>query len=150
MANYVKTMRAIIGKKPLLMCAASVIVIKDGQLLLQKRKDNGCWCYHGGSIELGEYLEETARRELYEETGLIAKSLKLYGVFSGPELHYIYPNGDEVYVVDTVYLCEDFEGELRPQASEVSELRWFPFSQLPEKLSPPAEKIILEFVRSMV
>ncbi len=147
MNNYVKTMRAMIGTKPLLICGASVMVIREGHILLQKRKDNGCWGYHGGSLELGERLEEAAMRELFEETGLKARTMSLYGIFSGPELHYVYPHGDEIFVVDTVYLCEDFEGDLVPEAGEVSELRWFPFENLPENLSPPVSGIIREFIR---
>lgn len=69
MNDYVKTMRSMIGKKPLLICGASVIVIHEGNILLQRRQDNGCWGYHGGCLELGEYLEDAAHRELYEETG---------------------------------------------------------------------------------
>lgn len=147
MKNYVKTMRSMVGTKPLLICGASVIVVRDGQILLQKRKDNGCWGYHGGCLEPGECLEDAARRELYEETGLRAKSMKLYGVFSGPELYYVYPHGDEVYNVDTVYVCEDFEGELRVDESEVSELKWYPFDEVPENLSPPVRGIIREFIK---
>ena len=137
----------MIGTKPLLICGASVIVIRDGHILLQKRKDNGCWGYHGGCLELGERLEDTAKRELYEETGLMVNSMKLYGAFSGPELHYVYPHGDEVYNVDTVYICDDFEGELSADTAEVTELRWFPFNEIPENLSPPVSGIIREFIR---
>ncbi len=147
MNSYVKSMRSMIGTKPLLICGASVIVIRDGHILLQKRKDNGCWGYHGGCLELGERLEEAAKRELYEETGLKVNSMKLYGVFSGPELHYVYPHGDEVYIVDTVYVCDDFEGELSADTAEVTELRWFPFNEIPENLSPPVSGIIREFIR---
>lgn len=147
MNNYVKTMRSMIGTKPLLICGASVIVIRDGYILLQKRKDNGCWGYHGGCLELGEHLEDAAKRELYEETGLKINSMKLYGVFSGPELHYVYPHGDEVYNVDTVYICDDFEGELSADTGEVTELRWFRFNEIPENLSPPVSGIIREFIR---
>lgn len=35
--------------------------------MLQKRKDNGYWGYPGGSMELGESFEETARREALEQ-----------------------------------------------------------------------------------
>lgn len=150
MKNYIQTMRAMIGKKPLLMCGASTIVVQNERILLQKRTDNGCWCYHGGSLELGEYLEEAARRELHEETGLQAKTMKLYGVFSGPDQHHVYPNGDEVYVVDTVYICDAFEGELRADPVEVEELRWFPYEEVPENLSPPVKRIIQQFVEEQL
>jgi 8-oxo-dGTP pyrophosphatase MutT (NUDIX family) len=92
--DYIKNLREHIGHERLLLVGASVFVHQDGKLLLQKRKDNGCWGDHGGSCELGESIEETARRELLEETGLIAKKLELLGVFSGKELFYTYPNGD--------------------------------------------------------
>ena len=42
-------------------------------------------------------LEEVAKRELYEESGFIAKRLTLFNIFSGEEFYYGYPNGDEVY-----------------------------------------------------
>ncbi len=146
MSSYVKAMRSMIGTRPLLICGASVIVIRNGHILLQKRKDNGCWGYHGGCLELGERLEDAAKRELYEETGLKVNSMRLYGVFSGPELHYVYPHGDEVYNVDTVYVCDDFEGEMCADTAEVSELRWFPFNEVPENLGPPVSGIIRKFI----
>ncbi|OKP87763.1 hypothetical protein A3844_10175 [Paenibacillus helianthi] len=49
--------------------------------LLQRRTDNGLWGLPGGSLELGETLPEVAKRELLEETGLIANSLTLFDVF---------------------------------------------------------------------
>ena len=93
---------------------------------------------HGsGSIEIDERVEDAAKRELFEETGLIAKELALFGVWSGPELHYVYPNGDEVSNIDIVFLCRKFSGTLRPQQSEVEALRFFAIEEVPENLSPP-------------
>ena len=83
--------------------------------MVQKRADNHLWGYAGGSVELDEKVEDAAKRELFEETGLIANSLELFGVFSGKELHYIYPNGDEVSNIDVVYVCRDYCGELKRQ-----------------------------------
>ena len=82
MTGYIAAMRSLVGHKPVLQCGASVIVINEnGELLLQKRRDNGLWGYHGGSVELDEVVEEAAARELYEETGLTAHGLELFGVF---------------------------------------------------------------------
>lgn len=53
------------------------------------RKDNHCWGYAGGSVEPDEDVEEAAKRELYEETGLVANKLELFGTFSGKDMHYI-------------------------------------------------------------
>lgn len=146
MTDYMKTMRKAIGHAPLMICGASVIVRRGALLLLQRRKDNNLWCYHGGGIECGEHPEEAAARELLEETGLTARSLRLFGVFGGPELHYTYPNGDEVFNIDSVYLCDDFTGELRPQPEEIAELRWFRFDRLPDALCPPVRPALLKYV----
>ena len=147
MTEYMKTLRSFVGHRPVLQCGASVIVENErGELLLQRRRDNGCWGYAGGAVELDEVVEEAARRELWEETGLTAEALELFGVFSGKDLHYIYPNGDEVSNVDIVYVCRAYSGELKPQESEVSELRFFPPSDLPVNLSPPIRKALEAYI----
>ena len=153
MIEYIRNMRKYIGHERLLIAGASVLVHKDGKLLLQKRKDNGCWCYHGGCIELGETVEETAKRELFEETGLTANKLELLGVFSGKDLQYTYPNGDMVSIVDIAYLCEEFSGSILPQTDETSDLRWFEIDQLPENFSPPTLPVIkrcVEIIRERI
>ncbi len=135
MGEYIMDMRKRVGPIPLMQCGASVIVL-DGQnrLLLQRRKDNGMWGYAGGAVELYERVEDAAARELREETGLIADQLELLGVFSGPELRYTYPNGDQVSIVDIVYLCRKYHGQLRPQPEEVTELAFFSPDRLPDNL----------------
>ena len=147
MTEYIKSLRKAIGHAPILQCGASVIVINEsGELLLQKRRDNGCWGYHGGSVELDEIVEETAKRELFEETGLIANSLELFGIFSGPEMHYIYPNGDVVSNVDIVYICRDWSGNIKPDLSEVGELRFFAPDKMPDNISPPNIKPLRKYL----
>lgn len=135
MGEYIMDMRKRVGPIPLMQCGASVIVL-DGQnrLLLQRRKDNDMWGYAGGAVELYERVEDAAARELREETGLIADQLELLGVFSGPELRYTYPNGDQVSIVDIVYLCRKYHGQLRPQPEEVTELAFFSPNRLPDNL----------------
>lgn len=149
MSGYIMDLRKIVGHRPLLQVGASVIVENGkGEVLLQKRADNHCWSYAGGSVELDEVVEEAARRELFEETGLIAREMELFGVFSGKDTHYIYPNGDEVSNVDIVYLCRNYEGTLKCQESEVEELRFFPADALPEDLSPPIRRPLLHWAQS--
>ena len=146
MSGYIMDLRKIVGHRPLLQVGASTIVEdQQGRALLQKRTDNHCWGYAGGSVELDEVVEEAAKRELFEETGLIAHEMELFGIFSGKELHYVYPNGDEVSNVDIVFLCKSYSGELKKQNSEVEELRFFPADALPEKLSPPNRAPLLRW-----
>lgn len=149
MKDYVRTLRSHLGHQPIMLVGAGIIIHRERQVLLQKRRDNGCWCYHGGSVDLGERVEEAARRELQEETGISAATLELLGVFSGPELHYTYPNGDEVYVVDVVFTCDDFSGAFTLQQEEVMELRWFDIDALPEPISPPTRPALQAFQSMM-
>ena len=108
MSEYIMDLRKIVGHRPLIQCGASVIVEDEkNRILLQLRHDNHCWSYAGGSVEIGEEVEETAKRELYEETGLIAEELDLFGIFSGEEMDYTYPNGDQVSCIDIVYICKN-------------------------------------------
>lgn len=149
MSGYIMDLRRLVGHRPLIQVGAGVIVEDPmGRILLQKRADNRLWAYSGGSVELDERVEDAAARELLEETGLTAHALTLFGVFSGPDTHYIYPNGDEVSNVDIVYICKDFSGELTPQEDEVEELRFFALSEIPTELSPPIRKPLETYIQS--
>jgi len=137
MIDYVKNIRKHIGHDTLILVGVGVFIHTDGKLLLQKRRDNNCWADHGGCVEIGETVEETAKRELYEETGLIANKLELIGVFSGKNMIYTYPNGDNVYIVGISYLCEDYSGIPLTETNETTDLQWFDINSLPENISPP-------------
>ena len=150
MTNYIKNIRRKIGHDRLLIAGCGILVYKNGQLLLQKRRDNLCWGLHGGCVEIGETVEDAAKRELWEETGLIANALELFGVFSGEDMLYTYPNGDEVYVVSTIYICKDFSGELLSETNETTDLKWFNIDNIPEKISPLDKKpiqVFLEYIK---
>ena len=111
MSGYISDMRKLVGHRTLIQCAASVICVDgNGRLLLGKRTDNHLWGYAGGSLEIDEKVEDCAKRELFEETGIIADELEFFYISSGKETHYVYPNGDEVSNVEIIYICRSFHG----------------------------------------
>jgi ADP-ribose pyrophosphatase YjhB (NUDIX family) len=144
--SYIQELRRVAGNMPIIMVGATVLILNsENKLLMMRRTDNDCWGVPGGAMEPGEHIEDTARRETREETGLEVKSMRLFNVFSGPELFYRYPNGAEVYNVSIVYVADDAKGPLIIDPSEHSEAEYFPFDQLPEPISPPIRPILKMF-----
>jgi 8-oxo-dGTP diphosphatase len=57
--------------------AVGTVVFRDGAVLLVRRAkppSEGLWAIPGGSVELGETLQQAAERELFEETGVRARA----------------------------------------------------------------------------
>lgn len=147
--DYILQLRQYIGHRPILMVGAAILVVDaQDRLLLMRRSDSGRWGPPGGSTEPGERVEAAAQRETLEETGLEIGEMSLFGVFSGPELYYKYPNGDEVYNVTIVYLARDWRGAVQLN-HEHTEYRWFAVDEIPapEQLSPPIVPVIEAFKR---
>lgn len=142
--SYIKEIRKHIGHAPMLSAGATVLVIKDRKILLNLRSDTNTWGIPGGALELGETLEQTAARELKEETNLSAVLFHLLHVFSGPDFYFKYPNGDELYSVVALFLAEDISGELRITDGESVKLRYFGKDELPVLESRAA--VILSWV----
>jgi 8-oxo-dGTP pyrophosphatase MutT (NUDIX family) len=140
--EYIQQLRQYIGHAPILLVGAAILILDEqDRLLLMKRSDSGCWGPPGGATEPGEVVEDAARRETLEETGLGVGEMSLFGVFSGPELYYKYPNGDEVYNVTIVYLSRDVTGDVGLNG-EHTEWGWFIPADIPDNLSPPIIPVI--------
>ena len=139
--SYIADMRKYIGHAPLVTPGATVVVLKDNKILLNLRADTNTWGIPGGAMEPGETLEETAARELKEETNLHAEEFRLLNVFSGEDFYFKYPNEDETYSVVVLYLAEATSGELMIIDGESRELAYFGKDELPI-LERRAKKII--------
>src|SRR5512144_1753624 len=143
--DYILQLRQYIGHRPILMVGAAILVLDEqNRLLMLKRSDSLCWGIPGGAAEPGEVVEAAAKRETLEETNLEIGEMSLFGVFSGPELYYKYPNGDEVYNVTIVYLSHDWHGEVRLN-DEHTRWNWFQADEIPEDVSPPIRPVIEQF-----
>lgn len=132
--GYIMDLRKVIGSRPIIMAGACVVVLnEEGHILLQKRSDSHDWGTIGGALELGESFEEAAARELFEEAGLTAKEFKLVALFSGRDMYYKYPHGDEVYNAMAVFEAVDVSGEPVVNDDEGLDLKYFPLDQsIPE------------------
>ena len=103
----------------------------EGRVLLVRRgiePDRGKWDIPGGFIHEGEGLEDAARRELREETGLEVELEGLLGVW--PDWYGSGPSAS--YTVNVYWTARVSSGDPEP-ADEVDELRWFSRDELPAR-----------------
>ncbi len=115
------------------------IVLKDGKILLIKRKNQpfeGKWALPGGFVEYGEKTEDATVREVFEETGLKTKVNHLVGVYSDPNRD---PRG---HTVSIIYILDMCNGELK-SGDDACDAKFFDLKNLPD-LSFDHECIIKE------
>lgn len=112
----------------------SVLVIRDGHVLLGRRTETGTdimpgkWCLPCGYIEWGESYYDAAKREVLEETGLKIRPVSIVNVVSNHfELAALRKeNPEESYEsLVVVILAEPDSGEEKA-GDDILELGWFP------------------------
>jgi len=119
-----------------------ILVLHQGKVLLGKRKNahgDGTWATPGGHLEFGETVEKCIKRELLEETGLIAED-----IIPGPWKEVIFSNEEKHYL--NIYgFVTKFSGTLKNTEPEKNESwQWFPIENLPSPLFEPLKKIVIE------
>ena len=150
MIDYIKTIRKKVGHDRIIIVGTGIIIYKDNKVLLQKRRDDSTWGFHGGSVDIGEKVEDAAKRELFEETGLTANNLEFIGISSGEQMMHTYPNGDKVYIIGITYKCNDFSGEPLDSSDEVLELKWFDIKELPENILKSNREVLENFTKTLL
>jgi 8-oxo-dGTP pyrophosphatase MutT (NUDIX family) len=105
-------------------CSAFILDPMGERVLLTRRTDNGRWCLPGGAMEAGESLAETCVREVWEETGLEVRILKLVGVYSSPNRIVTYPDGNQWQIISHNFEAEVIGGELT-LSNETTEFGYF-------------------------
>ena len=144
--GYIMEMRKYVGHAPIMSCSCGVIIENaEGEILLQKRRDNGSWALIGGAMEMGETFEEAAKREVKEESGLSIGKLEIFKLCSGRDCIIEYPNGDVTFGPGIIFLTKEYEGEIVGDPEEVIEHRFFKKTDIPENLNGFDKATILEW-----
>lgn len=133
-SKYLQQIRSKVGNDLLLMPSVTAVVWNtDRQLLLIRQKKNGSWTLPGGIIDPDESPAQALVREVWEETGIKSRPLRIIGVFGGPEgFRRTYSNRDQVEFVDIVFECQAVDGVLKCRDGEAIEARYFGIDELDE------------------
>jgi len=125
--------------------AGGVVFRKRNSLIevaLTSRQQGQVWCLPKGLIEKGESPEETALREVREETGLEGRLVEKIEEIK----YWYYSKWEQVRVFKIVhfYLLEFLGGDTERHDFEVDEVRWFTLEEAKRVLSYKSERGIVE------
>lgn len=130
------------------MKLSTICYLDNGhQLLLLKRDKQpgdihaGKYVSVGGKFEAGETPEACAKREIYEETGLIAEDLTLRGFITFPDFRH---DGEDWY--SFVYTVESFSGKMIPECDEGT-LEWVDYEEVPNKPTWAGDYLFMDWIR---
>ncbi len=117
-------------EEPKPQVGVGVVFVRDGRVFLAKREGShgeNTWASAGGHLELGESLEECARREAMEELGVQVGEMRFLCV-------------SNIIAYGKHYLDIEFLGDIGDQTPRFmeqegfSECGWFPLDSLPQPL----------------
>lgn len=116
-----------------------VCVRKEGKILLLRRINahgHGTWCFPGGHLEMGESVEEAARRETREEAGV-----EIDNILLGPYTNDLFEEGKQ-YI--TLFAIADWKaGEPRIcEPEKMTEIGWYSWDALPEPRFLPLKNLL--------
>lgn len=131
-----------------------VMILKDDKILLGLRNPNkkkasselngqGTWTMPGGKVDYMEKLIDAAKRELEEETSLVATKLKLICVSDDMT--------DTAHYVTAGFLVEEYLGDVKTMEPEtILEWRWFDINNLPTNMYKPSKKVLDKYLKGII
>jgi ADP-ribose pyrophosphatase YjhB (NUDIX family) len=127
-----------------MVVAADVIVQYKSKILLIKRgikPYKGMYCLPGGKHEEGEKIEETAKREVKEETALDVELKEILGVYSDPQ------RDPRAHTLSVVFIA-DSNTDKAKAGSDAASFEWIEPEKIElDKLAFDHGKIIKDYIR---
>ncbi len=128
--DFILDLRRFVGTRPLPLVGVTAVIIRDGEVLLGRRSDNGALTPVTGIVDPGEEPAVAAAREAQEEAGVVIRVDRLAWVHQIPRI--TYENGDQSDYLDLTFRCSWVEGEPFPVDGEMTEVGWFRLDDLRE------------------
>lgn len=140
--------------KPKPAVGVGIMILENDKVLLGQRHvdpekadselhGEGTWTMPGGKLHFQEGLEEAAKREVLEETGIKAKKLELFSVSNDTV--------SDGHFVTIGFLCTDFEGEPKiMEPDEITKWDWFDLNSLPAPIFFPSAKMIRNYLSKKI
>ncbi|WP_157897619.1 NUDIX hydrolase [Mycolicibacterium rutilum] len=110
------------------------------------RRGRMLWSLPKGHIEMGETAEQTAIREVEEETGIQGSVLAALGSID----YWFVTEGRRVHKTVHHYLMRFLDGELSDEDVEVTEVAWVPLRELPSRLAYADERRLAEVAGELI
>lgn len=118
--EFIGRLREKVGTDLLLVPTVGAVVRDAARhILVVRHLGWGRWSVPGGIIEPLETPANAVVRELWEETGLHVRPTRLVGVYGGDRCQTLYPNGDQICYVLTMFECTVLNGFLKPDGEEI-------------------------------
>lgn len=130
-------------QKPLV--GAYLLLVKDNQVLLQKRKSgvlDGKYSLVAGHTECGENVIQAIKREAEEESNIILNEneIEVKVVVQRPNAFY---KGVPTDIIDFFIYAQNYFGEIKNnEPNKCSELKFYPIDNLPEETLPHVKQAI--------
>lgn len=132
MSTYYRQLREKIGSDLIFSpSVAAIIRNRDQEVLFVQSATDLLWSIPAGAIELGETPAEAIRREVFEETGLTVRPLRILGVVGGRDFRWTYLDGNRVEYLTVVFECQVESGELSAIDGEVAAFQYCSHQELP-------------------
>ncbi|MFT4213013.1 MAG: NUDIX domain-containing protein [Microbacterium sp.] len=126
--DFVLELRRYVGTRPLFLSGVTAVIVRDDEVLLGRRSDNGALTPVTGIIDPGEEPADAAVREALEEAGVVIRADRLAWVHQIPRV--TYDNGDQTDYLDLTFRCSWVSGEPEPVDGEMTEVGWYPLADL--------------------
>lgn len=118
----------------------AVVTNEAGEIVIQRRADNGLWALPGGVVEVGESVAQTIIREVKEETGLDVEPTGIVGIYSDPRHVIAYADG-EVRQQFSLCFAARIVGGVLAGSDESTEVRFVTLAELERLPMHPTQRL---------